>query len=414
LKPSTKARWHRRLAVLPYKLFVLLLLALTAFGIRLATEPPAPRGKAQTAALRVESLSVDQLKELFPEASRLGDPIQAPGTDARPPRPVLDHEGGILGYVCSTSPFSDHRMGYGGPVPVLLALDPDGKVQFVRVHTHQETESFIDNLQRDGFFRSWDGLTLSQAAEATVDVVSGATLTSQAVIRNVAEYAAATAGIPLGSDGTSWTRIARRILAFGVLLFALACFLYPRSLKRWRVGLLAASVLILGFGEGALLSLALFRGWLSNGFAWSSAVLPLALLLPSVLLPLATSKPFYCVYVCPFGAAQELMGRLGLPRWSLPSSLDWLLQHSRRLYVTLLLGLLFLGVTLDLADVEPFAAFLIGGASMSVVVLAVGFLVLSLFVNRPWCRYGCPTGEVLDLLRLQGTGNGNRPEGESR
>jgi hypothetical protein len=414
VKPSAKALWRRRLAWLPHKLFVLLCLALTTFGIWLATEPPASPGHARFSAIRVESLSLDQLKEFFPDASRLGDPISEVGTAARPPRPVQDHKGNILGYVCSTSPFSDERMGYGGTVPVLVALDPEGRVQSVKLHLHKETESFVDRLEEDGFFRSWNGLTLSQVAEAPVDAVSGATLTSLAVIRNVAEYAAATRGVELASSGTSWTRVARRILAFGVLLIALASFLFPRPLKRWRLGLLAASVLILGFGEGALLSLALFRGWLSSGISWSSALLPLALFLPAVLLPLATSKPFYCVYVCPFGAAQELMGRLGLPRWSIPSSLEWLLKHSRRLYATLLTGLLLMGITVDLANVEPFAAFLVGGASMSVVVLAVGFLILSLFVNRPWCRYGCPTGEVLDLLKLKGAGNTNRPEGESR
>ncbi len=414
MNPSAKALWRRRLSWLPHKLFVLVCLALTAFGVRVATEPPASPGHARGSASRVESLSMDQLREFFPEASRLGDAISAVGTAARPPRPVEDHKGNILGYVCSTGPLSDERMGYGGAVPVLLALDPEGRVLSVKLHLHQETESFVDSLREGGFFRSWDGLTLSQVAQAPVDAVSGATLTSVAVIRNIAEYAAEVGGVQLASSGTSWIRVARRILAFGVLLFALASFLCPRPLKRWRLGLLAASVLVLGFGEGALLSLALFRGWLSNGISWPSAVLPLALFLPAVVLPLVTSKPFHCVYVCPFGSAQELMGRLGLTRWSMPSSLEWLLKHSRRLYATLLTGLLLMGITLDLANVEPFAAFLVGGASMSVVVLAVGFLILSLFVNRPWCRYGCPTGEVLDLLRLQGTGDTNRPEGESR
>lgn len=53
----------------------------------------------------------------------------------------------------------------------------------------------------------------------------------------------------------------------------------------------------------------------------------------------------------------------------------------------------------DLRDVEPFSAFLIGSASVASVVLAVGSLVASLFVQRPWCRLLCPTGELMAILR---------------
>lgn len=46
-------------------------------------------------------------------------------------------------------------------------------------------------------------------------------------------------------------------------------------------------------------------------------------------------------------------------------------------------------------DYELFTAFLYTSASVWVIVLAVLFLVLSVWVPRPYCRFVCPTGSLL-------------------
>ena len=53
----------------------------------------------------------------------------------------------------------------------------------------------------------------------------------------------------------------------------------------------------------------------------------------------------------------------------------------------------------ELADIEPFTAFLIRSASAASLTLAGLSLAASFFFQRPWCRLLCPTGELLSILR---------------
>lgn len=62
--------------------------------------------------------------------------------------------------------------------------------------------------------------------------------------------------------------------------------------------------------------------------------------------------------------------------------------------MTLLL-LMWTGITFDLINYEVFSVFLFDQASLFVLVLAGVSLLLSLVVSRPYCRFVCPTGQLL-------------------
>jgi hypothetical protein len=71
------------------------------------------------------------------------------------------------------------------------------------------------------------------------------------------------------------------------------------------------------------------------------------------------------------------------------------------LLVLTLLVVMF-ALPLDLAGLEPFAAYglrSVGGATL--VVAAVGLLA-SFFVPQAYCRFGCPTGALLSFVRARG------------
>ena len=53
----------------------------------------------------------------------------------------------------------------------------------------------------------------------------------------------------------------------------------------------------------------------------------------------------------------------------------------------------------DLAGLEPFDAYLLGGAGLATILVAVVGLVISLFVPMAYCSYGCPTGWLLEFVR---------------
>jgi polyferredoxin len=53
------------------------------------------------------------------------------------------------------------------------------------------------------------------------------------------------------------------------------------------------------------------------------------------------------------------------------------------------------GWPLDLADIEPFDAWVWRAAGLATLIVAVVGLVGSLFIPQAYCRYGCPTGALL-------------------
>jgi nitroreductase len=68
---------------------------------------------------------------------------------------------------------------------------------------------------------------------------------------------------------------------------------------------------------------------------------------------------------------------------------------------------LAIGLGMDFTVAEPFAAFKFQAAPASVLVLAGVFAVLSLFVPRAWCRFLCPTGQLLSIARCQKSPEGS-------
>lgn len=118
---------------------------------------------------------------------------------------------------------------------------------------------------------------------------------------------------------------------------------------------------------------------------------------------------FYCGWLCPFGIVQEWLGKaarfLKIPRFSIPRKLEKWLRFSR--YI--LLGLSTFGFAVVLFLISPFGTF--SGILMSNVtyittgawILLGVFLVLSLFSDRPFCRYFCTEGARyggVSLLRI--------------
>lgn len=55
--------------------------------------------------------------------------------------------------------------------------------------------------------------------------------------------------------------------------------------------------------------------------------------------------------------------------------------------------------TVDLSSWEPFHAYLFRVAGWGSLAFAAGTLWVAAFVPMAYCRFGCPTGRLLDYLR---------------
>ncbi|HPT22957.1 MAG TPA: 4Fe-4S binding protein [Anaerolineaceae bacterium] len=117
--------------------------------------------------------------------------------------------------------------------------------------------------------------------------------------------------------------------------------------------------------------------------------------------------PIFCGWVCPMGTFQEWIGKLGKrifgKRYNhmVPEKWDKRLRYLRYLVAIWVVYMTARSLSLVFANVDPyFALFNFWSSEVALgglVVLGVTML-LSLVVERPWCKYACPYGAVQGLF----------------
>ena len=75
--------------------------------------------------------------------------------------------------------------GFAGPVPVEVEIREGVVARVSPKLPNDETPAFFDRLEAAGFWQSWDGLPVAEAATARVDAVTSATYSSKAAIAHV-------------------------------------------------------------------------------------------------------------------------------------------------------------------------------------------------------------------------------------
>ncbi|HUT09899.1 MAG TPA: 4Fe-4S binding protein, partial [Thermoguttaceae bacterium] len=103
----------------------------------------------------------------------------------------------------------------------------------------------------------------------------------------------------------------------------------------------------------------------------------------------------FCAAVCPLGAVQEVVAvrPVKVPAW---------LEHTLGLLAYVYLGAAVVfaatGTAFVICRYDLFVGFFRLGAGVNMLILGGCFLVIGLFVGRPYCRFLCPYGAILGLL----------------
>ena len=86
-------------------------------------------------------------------------------------------------YIIKTTELGKNIEGYNGPTPLKIYIKKN-KVVKIEALKNQETPKYYARVKK-ALFEKWNNLKVSEAQKLQVDGVTGATYTSEAVIKNV-------------------------------------------------------------------------------------------------------------------------------------------------------------------------------------------------------------------------------------
>jgi len=119
--------------------------------------------------------------------------------------------------------------------------------------------------------------------------------------------------------------------------------------------------------------------------------------------------PVFCGWICPLGSVQEWVGKLGKrinkKRYNryVPKKLDTYLRYLRYLVLGWVIYMTAATGTLIFAEYDPYYTLFnlwTEEVALSGIIILALVLLLSLVVERPFCKYACPYGALLGIFNL--------------
>jgi NosR/NirI family nitrous oxide reductase transcriptional regulator len=314
----------------------------------------------------------------------------------------LDQNGKVVGYAAV-----GEGQGYGGPVEMLVGINPQGEITGAKIIAERETPGFFRLVLAHNLVGQFIGLKFNAPLSLgqDVDAVSGATFSSEGVAASIraAVHTIAQNGLnsPLPPE--------RKPIKFGIPeivllgLYATGYFGHKIRNGRWkrriRWGTLLTGMIVLGFLYTAPLTIAQIASLLSGYWPdWHNNLYWYFLIGGILFVTTVDAKNPYCGWFCPFGAVQECLAQITQAKLYQPRDL-------KRPFTWLQRGLAFAAILLGLAlrrpgvaSYEPFATlFDLRGTGPEWIFLGI-VLLASLMIYRPFCNYLCPLSPVVDFI----------------
>ena len=119
--------------------------------------------------------------------------------------------------------------------------------------------------------------------------------------------------------------------------------------------------------------------------------------------------PAFCGWICPFGSFQEWIAGVGKKIFGkrynrmIPRRIDSILRYLRYIVALWVIYVTARSAELFFENYDPYYAlfnFWTGEVALTAFIVLAVVIVLSLFIERPFCKYACPYGAVLGLFNL--------------
>jgi len=311
----------------------------------------------------------------------------------------------VVGYGATGS-----SIGYGGPVDMLVGINPEGKIIGVQVVDHSETPGFFRLLPTNHYFEQFLEKDLQQPLYVgeSIDAVSGATMSSEAVANGIRKAAAEIDTSQLNVGMPEKVR-SIRVGIPEITLVSLFVTGYvghklrgrdKRKLKkalRWAT--MVVGIVVIGFMYNKPFTLSNVTSFLAGYWpGWRTNLYWFLLLGGILFVTTVQGKNPYCHWFCPFGSTQEVLSKLTDVNTYRPRSLHRVLKWAQRgiAFTAILLGLAFRQP--GAASPEPFGTLFNQTGGWASWVLLILVLLASLIMYRPFCNYLCPLHPVVDFI----------------
>lgn len=346
-------------------------------------------------------VTLESAKNIFPEASsflKTNNIIQVRSGEKE------------IGEALVSSDFVKDNYGYGGLVPMLIGLDDEYHVVGIALLNSGESHDYLEYVTRGDFLHQWDNLSLREVQEQKVDGAAGATMSSNAIIKGMKGTAAAFYDSPLiGREKQPIVSTIKDVLFLVVVLLSLL-FAFGKANKRLRPYYMVLVMVVVGIALNKTLSLFLMYSWLLNGIPWILNWQSVLLFILAIGASFLGKRKYYCNYLCPMGAVQELVNKVSpFKKRALPNK--WKNLSIRETYLFFIAAMLLFGFAAQLNHFEPFMAFSFKVAAYGFFIAGGSIVVLSLFFSKPYCAV-CPTGCLLDTISYKNQALKNTEDGK--
>jgi hypothetical protein len=240
---------------------------------------------------------------------------------------------------------------------------------------------------------------------ANVDAVTGATVSSKAILESLAQSGSTFATQILGQTAQQRTVVAARWLpdsqgAYLIVVLVLTLIVIYRGSLRTRLFVLGFNVLLGGIFLNAQFSTEQIASLLSLAVPLTVSMGVFILTIGAPLLAIVFGN-IYCGYLCPFGALQEFIGYILLARFRPILSREQMQKGRFVKFVILfvLVAAFFLSRNHNTLAIDPLIrVFSFRHFDELLLVIVAVALIGSFFYSRFWCRYLCPAGAFLSLF----------------
>ncbi len=322
--------------------------------------------------------------------------------------PHYQSDSGIIAF--NTYDISPSIRGYAGPIKLLLALSPDGKITGIKILEHKETKNYVHYMESPEYLSRFLGKSVTDPFEIDKDIdgISRATVSVEAMAKTIKESSRSVASSVLGIDvNAEGVKIPFRIgwVWYLILFFAALAFYFltrkAKRLLRIRDASLIASILVIGlylsspFSILHVFNLILLRP--SSAIQWYVIIITTA-------ISIVIAGRFYCGWLCPFGALCEFLGKLPFRKWDIPAATDDRWRSLKYILLGAVILMVFISRRVEFGNYETYVTLFSFHGNLLAWSLVAIMLLANLRIERFWCRYLCPVAALTGMFSRKDKG----------